>query len=373
MSLSTSFAAVIEKNDRLFERFFHWLAGQYDHKSGGFYYARSSFDMEGFSPDIESTAMALNILQRSGLLEGMPDDIRLKMIRFFQSKQDQGTGYFYDQDEHMPNDEVMVARALAYCSGSLAKLGGEPRYPLPCSSTTKPEYLKSPADYVAWLQRVDLRNSWRGCDLMGSANHYLRRMSEGERKPFVEAALSYFNSIQDPETGLWGEGSLYIRISGTFKLRGFYLTFGIPMPRMDRIYETMLYCLRSEKAVDMCWVRNPVDLLGCFYGMMAIPDEELLEIMEITYANMSHFLKPDGGFSREIDHSPPAPNVAQVKAGEYYSNMPKAVRIGQGLAEGDMNAGTQTLWIRELFHRMAKLDPAPLTAYTGHFWDNIRN
>lgn len=77
-------------------------------------------------------------------------------------------------------------------------------------------------DYIGWLQSVDLRNSWRGCDLMSSSIHHLRRMNEAERQPFVAAALAYFNSIQDSESGFWGGGNLYIRISGTFKLSAFY-------------------------------------------------------------------------------------------------------------------------------------------------------
>jgi len=206
---------------------------------------------------------------------------------------------------------------------------------------------------------------------MSSSTHHLKRMNESERKPMVEAALRYFNSIQDAETGLWGGGNLYIQISGTFKLRSFYRAFDIPVPHVDRIYRTLLTALRTEDAIDMCWVRNPMDLLGTFQESLIIPDDERFEIMEITYANLQRFLKPDGGFSREVDHSPSAPNVAQVKAGERYANMPKPVNIGKGLVEGDMNAGTQAIWIRELCHKLAKLEYAPLSAFSEGFWERV--
>ncbi|MCA0755874.1 hypothetical protein KP806_12520 [Paenibacillus sp. N4] len=94
--------------------------------------------------------------------------------------------------------------------------------------------------------------------------------------------------------------------------------------------------------------------------------------MEITYTNLSRFLKPDGGFSRELGHSPPASNTAQVKQGEHYPYMPEPVRIGKGVAEGDMNAGTQAIWIRELSHKLAKLDYAPLIVYSEQFWDWVK-
>jgi hypothetical protein len=206
---------------------------------------------------------------------------------------------------------------------------------------------------------------------MGASAHHLLRMVESIRKPYMEAAVRYLGSIQDPETGLWGEGSLYIRISGTFKLRALYRAIGADIPNVDRIYQTILDCLRNEKAIDMCWVRNPIDLLSSFEGRHVVPDEELAEILEITFTNLRCFLKSDGGFSREIGSSPPAPNVAQVKEGEFYPYMPLPVRIGKGLTEGDMNAGTQAIWIRIMCHKLAGLDVLPLTAYTVDFWQNV--
>lgn len=357
--------------DRLFAGFYDWLAGQVDHRTGGFYYARSSFDMTDFEPDIESTKMALNIIARSELFEQLPSLVREQMIRFFQQKQDAASGFFYDRDPNMRHDEVMVMRAYGYATGGLRQLGGEPLYPLPDGLQTAPDYLESPETYVAWLQSVDLRNSWRGCDLLGTPNHHLLRMSEQARRPYIDAAYRYFTSIQDPDTGLWGGGNLYIRISGTFKLRSFFRLFRLPVPHVDRIYRSLLDCLRNEEAEDMCWVRNPMDLLYSFRGQLTIPARELTEILQITYDNLQRFLKPDGGFSRELQHSPPAPNVAQVKAGEYYPYMPKPVPIGQGLVEGDMNAGTQALWIREISHTLSGIARDPLASYKADFWKKV--
>lgn len=92
---------ILEGGDRLFEGFFEWLEGQYDAASGGFYYARSSRDSDAFTPDIESTAQALGIIERCGLQQRLTDDIKADLVRFFQSKQDPGTGYFYDVDPKM--------------------------------------------------------------------------------------------------------------------------------------------------------------------------------------------------------------------------------------------------------------------------------
>jgi hypothetical protein len=75
---------------------------------------------------------------------------------------------------------------------------------------------------------------------------------------------------------------------------------------------------------------------------------------------MRKLKRPDGGFSREIETSPPAPNVAQIKAGEVYPDMPEPVVLSKGLYEGDMNASTQTTLIRQQLYKMVGIPIVPL-------------
>ncbi|MBS4207855.1 hypothetical protein [Bacillus sp. FJAT-50079] len=344
--------------DTIFEGFFDWLAKQYDRTSGGFYYAQSSIDDQRFTPDIESTAQAINILLRNELITLMPAEMRAKMVHFFQNKQDPESGYFYDENPAMKQDEVMVSRALNYSTGSLRRLGSNPLYSLPVLANQAPDFIKSPEAYAEKWKSISLVNSWRGCDLLASSCIYIGQMPLDKQKPFVDHAVQYLESIQDPETGLWGEGSLYVQISGTFKLHTFYRKHQIPMPRIDKIYQTVLHCLRTENAKDMCYIRNPIDLLS--YMNVAIPEHELTEIIRITIDNITKLKRPDGGFSREIDHSPVAPNVAQVKADEYYPNMPIPVPLSNGLYEGDMNASTQATLIRLQLHKLLGIHAEPL-------------
>lgn len=348
----------LDKLEDVYKDFFHWLAGQYDPMSGGFYYARSSFADRQFSPDIESTAQALNIIIRNNLLKDMPEKMKQAMVSFFKQKQDPTTGYFFDDHLAMKKDEVMVHRALNYCTSALQYLGSEPLYALPLEAMAAPDYIKSPETYLGKWKSIDLRNSWRGCDLLATSCVYIGQMEENERIPFLQEAVSFLESIQDPETGLWGEGSLYVRISGTFKLHTFYSSFQIPMPKTDRIYQSILHCLRTEEAGDMCYIRNPIDLLS--YANLQIPHDEIKEIIDITIENMRKLKRPDGGFSREIETSPPAPNVAQIKAGEVYPDMPEPVVLSKGLYEGDMNASTQTTLIRQQLYKMVGIPIVPL-------------
>ncbi|MFC5450955.1 hypothetical protein [Paenibacillus aestuarii] len=351
---------ILAEMDGMFEGFFAWLGGQYDAESGGFYYAPSSRSMPA-RPDIESTAQALNILERCGLLAAMPEAMKQRMIAFFQQKQDPASGYFYDDNPLMREDEVMVARAIGYSTNALRKLGGQPLYALPYAAQQAPAYMSSPEDYRRWLDLVELCNSWRGCDRLSTSSVYVRQVEPAEKRAaFAQTAFDFFADRQDPLTGLWGEGSYYVRISGTFKLHIFYDHFEVPLPREAEIYKSILYTLRHEEAEDMCYIRNPIHLLS--YMQLFIPLAELHEIIAVTTRNMKRLLRADGGFSRELAHSPKAPNVAQIKRGEYYPNMPQAVRIGRGEIEGDMNAGTQALLIRSVCYSLAGLQAPDLAA-----------
>ncbi|CAM3381554.1 hypothetical protein [Marinicrinis lubricantis] len=359
---------LIRRFDPLFDRFYEWLANQYDAVSGGFYYAQSSREMEGSKPDIESTAQALSIIERSGLLPDMPVKVRSGLVHFFQQKQDPATGFFIDENPAMRKDEVMVARAMGYCLRSLKQLGAAPLYPLP-QEDKAPEFMESADSYIRHLASINLSNSWRGCDRLASTSVYFVQLPEAKRQEYAERALAWFADIQDPETGLWGDGSLYVRISGTFKLHTFYSRFRAPMPRIDEMYQSILRGLRTEEAADMCYIRNPIHLLS--YIQKNIAQEELMEIIGITIRNMEELKRPDGGFSREKEHSPTAPNVAQVKKGEYYPDMPEPVHLGLGLREGDMNAGTQALLIRELCSRLAGVQENPLQYDAASFYQML--
>lgn len=358
---STELLRIFERMDGLFANFFRWLQGQYDRESGGFFYAGSSKSSGTFTPDIESTAQALNIMQRCGLLEGWEPAHKERAIRFYQQKQDPVSGYFYDADPHMKEDEVMVGRAIGYSTNALRLLGGKPLYPLPDRFHAAPSYVRTPKDYAAWLESIDLCNSWRGCDRLCNSAPYLSQMNSEDRKPYLEEAFRFFERIQDPETGLWGEGSWYVRISGTFKLHTFYQRFAVPMPETEAMYRSILYTLRNETAKDMCYIRNPINLLSSMKAQ--VPDEEMREIAGITFRNMATLLRDDGGFSRELKHSPVAPNVAQVKEGEYYPDMPEPVPLGLGLVEGDMNAGTQAVLIRWQCYELAGMAVPPLVPH----------
>lgn len=348
----------LEQFDHLYKGFYTWLAGQYDPEYGGFYYARSSKGDPRFQPDIESTAQAINILEASDLLKTMPETMRHKLIVFFQSRQ-VPEGYFFDPHNNMRKVDRMVGRAVNYSSNCLRRLGAKPIYPLPGTKgmATLPDYLKSVDGFRKWLDERPWDYAWMAGDNIQAAGIFIRQLPEGERTVLLNLVWDYLETHQDPVTGMWGGGRPYIRLSGAFKLALFYDMFHKEIPRADRIYQSVLKTLREDVSEDMCWTRNPMDLLRVLhYQLGSYPEKDLTEVIEITYRNLKQYLKPDGGFSRHPDRSLETPNNVQ---------------LGKGLVEGDMNAGTQAVRIRSLCYSLAGVQARTLAEYTKGFYEKV--
>ena len=119
-------------------RMLEWLADLYDPETGGFYYSNSGRNHEGYLPDIESTAQAIDILRLSGALDdyggspakALPEWFKEKLIAFTKGLQDPG-GYFY----HPQWTRAMVDSRISRRSRDLTKalsllesLGAKPTY-----------------------------------------------------------------------------------------------------------------------------------------------------------------------------------------------------------------------------------------------------
>lgn len=358
MTIKDKINQKIKDFDPLYKHYYHWLAGQYDPDSGGFYYAKSAINDSHFKPDIESTAQALNILERSDLIDTMPDDMKAQIIDFFRSRQTK-TGYFYDPHNAMKSVDRMVARAISYSRNALARLGSSPLYPLPGRDgmNTLPDHMQSIDKLQKWLDDRPWDYAWMACDNISAAGIYIECLPKEKKQQYLDHILHYLYENQNPETGMWGEGRPYIRLSGAFKLALFYRRFNIVMPRVQKIYNFILETLREDTSEDMCWTRNAMDLLMVIRpNLPVVSDEDILEILTITYTNLTKYMKPDGGFSRHVESSLKIPN-----------NVP----LGKGLVEGDMNAGTQALRIRSLCYELAGLIEKPMMQLTDGFYEKI--
>jgi hypothetical protein len=328
----------LDELNNLFTHFIPWLSSQFDRDTGGFYYASSSIDPGEFKPDLESSAQAVSILEMTGLLAKVPVRTKDKMISFFQKRQTE-KGYFLDPHNEMHTIDRMVARAISYSVNSLSRLGSTPLYAPPGSNGGElPGHMQSLSNFQQWLEERPWDNAWMACDNISAAIVYLRSMADDQSQLFLDYLLPWLEMKQDGDTGMWGDGRPFIKLSGAFKLCLFYRKMNLPMPKADRIFDYLLETLKTDIAEDFCWVRNPVDLLSVLLEQIPQPEKAILDqIYKTTLENMSVFLKNDGGFSRGRENSLAMPNN-QI--------------LGKGLAEGDMNAGTQAIRIRMLFHKI---------------------
>lgn len=352
-------AKCLEEFDLLLENFYSWLATLYDPQAGGFYYAISSIEEEKFKPDIESTSFALSMLDEAGLLPKLPQVMKKKLIKFFHDRQDKETGYFLDPHNNMREIERMRGRGITMSMSALKRLGAEPLYPLPGSSGKKVflEHLESPQDYRKWMEARPWDHAWTALDHFSSQAPILLQLPEEERKPLLEEAFKFLEERQEPDTGLWGGGTPYVRTSGAFKVDYFYRSMGRKLPRAGKIYQSLLSCIRHENCVHFCFARNPISLLlGLIPSLPELASQERLEIMTITLRNLRKFLRQDGGFSVFPDRSNPAPN---------------SVTLGNGLPEGDLNASTQVITIRTGLYKIAGGEKKP-SAYAGRFLDVLK-
>jgi hypothetical protein len=325
--------------NNLFSNFMAWFVSKYDSDSGGFYYAASSVHGDLFKADLESTAQAVNILEMTGLLLTIPEYMKSNLINFFLSRQTR-EGYFLDPHNEMHKVDRMVARALSYSVNSLRRLSSEPQFPIPGSeNSVLPDHMQTVEKFKSWVYERPWHDAWMACDNISAASVYFKFMPFDKTKLLLDFLISWLEDKQDKQTGMWGDGRPYIRVSGAFKLGLFYRNMNFPMPRADKILPFINTALKEDVAEDFCWIRNPVDLISVLRTQMDISDRFFLEqFYERTIENMS-------GFSRHKDHS---------------LSMPNNQVLGLGLEEGDMNAGTQAIRIRMLFHNFFNQKQEPI-------------
>ena len=130
------------------EDFYLWLAnlydpGEYDDEGnplgGGFYYANSARDTQGYLPDIESTRQVMSFLTSSGMLKAygndftkaFPEKMQKEIIAFAQSLQSPENGYFYHPQWGTNVSVGRYSRDMNNSITVLKNLGTKPLYNTP--------------------------------------------------------------------------------------------------------------------------------------------------------------------------------------------------------------------------------------------------
>ncbi len=332
-----------------------WLANLYDPAVGGFYYSNSGRDNEGFLPDLESTAQALELLDKSGIdgeysgdsdpLGEILSDETKRQIYNFASSLKGADGYFYHpqwgtnisssrkgRDKGWGNDILnafsdvaAVATAAAYSSDtiltpSLCTSGAlaTSKVVLTASTTSVPQFsssnwddLKAYMDY--WL---DVKK-----DSYTMGNTINSNIGAIQNNGLRDDLVNYLIEKQYPN-GLWEEETSYNAINGLMKMCGFFGGSYAPFPNASAALNSMMSILLGEidengklteeglaATETICYVYNPWVTMYKLVGAIKNEDKaafdefaELLKdnapaLMEGVYQKLLAFKKPDGGFS----------------------------------------------------------------------------
>ncbi|MVA76621.1 acyltransferase [Auraticoccus sp. F435] len=112
------------------------------------------------------------------------------------------------------------------------------------------------SDVVAYLRRQPWQHrAWTAgnyVDTLGTALHWNQRAGVPGRPGAVEAVFGWLGLNADPATGMWGgrdpDGSLLQVVNGFYRTtRGTYAQFGVPLPRPERVVDTVLQHVRDPQ------------------------------------------------------------------------------------------------------------------------------
>jgi len=130
--------ALAELDKKFDKSVMDWCISMYDPIEGGFYFAASARDNQGFAADIESTAQMVGIMDYMGIITPgnppssvMPQEIKDKLVNFMQVRQDPDDGYFYDKQFGKNVSDSKKARNLSMATSIIRRFGGQPLYPTP--------------------------------------------------------------------------------------------------------------------------------------------------------------------------------------------------------------------------------------------------
>ena len=243
------------------EGMYLWLAGLWEPEIGAFYYSNSARDTEGYLPDIESTAQALNHLVSSGIFsylgEGSygalaPDYIRYPVLNYALSLQDPD-GYFYHPQWGKNIGVTRRGRDLSWSTQLIKAFGGTPRYTTPIAGTGDskkllPDHLQSLDKFREYIYALDLKGDsyWVGNYLQAQA---LQIKAAGQE--YVDALLDWYRDNQNPENGLWTNDITYSGTNGLMKICLTHSAFNAPLPYAEQAFDSCIEVLSSDKRSGM--------------------------------------------------------------------------------------------------------------------------
>jgi len=257
-----------------------WLAGLYDHGTGGFYYSNSARDNEPFLPDIESTNQAVNLILNSGMTrsaEELPLLMREKMRDFVCSLLDKEDGYIYHPQWGKNISASRRGRDLTWAIDMSKKFGFTLPYPTAVerlraarenagadqakAASLLPEHLSSRENFQKYLESFDWINNayYAGNTIAAQGNQIIAA-------GLTDLCVAHLNRFQNPKNGFWNEKTdMHYGINGFLKITAFYISAGVPIQMAELAADSAISCITSDEiGTTVCHLYN------CYYSLSNI-------------------------------------------------------------------------------------------------------
>ena len=354
---------------------------------GGFYYANSARDYEGFLPDMENTAFVLNWISNHGAFErylgyaeALPEVIKNKIIKFVQSLQSEADGYFYHPQWGTNINTDRRGRDLSNAVDVLKKLGAKPLYPTALdrlngktaalterlglspavavsavvgTASSFEESLKSEKSYMEWLKATTngLFENTAGAHTINAGKSQiiaagylditLDYFDEKQEELFLEMKAAYdADPVNNPmPTGLWQRHIDYNAVWGLLKLAPFYSEGNREIKYAEYAMRTCVSCIMIDADEGGNYHMNDVynqwssasNLISnvkkhnkeLLPKLYEIANENAVEMISNSIDKLSRFIHEDGTYGYNQGTSAPSLYGTPVSL---------------GLPEGDVNA-----------------------------------
>ena len=381
------------------DNIYKWFAALYEPEIGGFYYADSARDHEGFLPDIESTTQCLEMIYGSGMQNkfglsfstmgySYPDSIREKIIHFGQSLQDEGDGYFYHPQWGKNIGSSRKGRDVNSAKGVIVRMGGKPLYPTGVERLAAAAKSKEavPDSVPAYMTDREKLKEYLGTLDVNRDSHGVGHLLESQGTQFkatglIEDVCDWLDSKQ-LDTGLWQpiDPLPYTALSGILKIGSFYNIAGRQMNYCDKMVDAAIdVILRDDDPIYVILVYNPWGGLryafinmekanksaaergeSMPYDIQAARQkvyDRLPEMIDKTIEKLSKFRHPDGSFSYCQKHS---------------ASHTQGTLVSLGYEEGDVNGTALAMnTMSNTIFEVLGLNRVPL--YDDNDYDNLIN
>ena len=327
-----------------------WLGGLFDREIGGFYYSNSARDDENFFPDIESTGQAIGILENTGVInsyQDIPELVRTAIAYYICSCEDRESGYFYNPQwskEEINTIKLSRRARDLRCALDLAQICNfeipHPTFFMKINDKTDngvPDFLKSEKKFKEYLASKNWEEK-----IYKSMHGLVSQVDQIVAAGLGDIALAHLESLQDKNTGLFGEG--YVEEEYKTKvLKGaisFFVFMKRPIPMYEKVFDYAIKRVCTEKVEDISSLSSSWGTVSLVirslteYGgesgrkeslrLTAKYADKFSELILRTAEKLQKFKKPDGSFSyTEFSSSTTSQTMPVAKENSY---------------EGDVNA-----------------------------------